>query len=450
MRTARRMLAVAVIVLVAAIPAGALRLSCAWNSCAGVAGAGTAKVPFCSLPGDIKTLVAAGFYQGRSPDVLGVTGGGTSVVADAGRGLAVPWPSVSSVASTRVPIVMAGVGLDPHAPDPDEMQLDQVAPTISDAIGFRRPNPDVRAGTSLLAVASGDAPRLVLEVAWKGVGSDDLGSAFQRAPYLRGRFRSGIGTLNGTTGSLPVDPAATLTTIGTGGPPSQHGITGASVRNADGDLVPVWSSGAPTSVIAALPDDYVYKMRHAPLIGLVATSGTDRGIIGKGWYPGVEADAVAIAQGTDEQVRALTRMVSTQGFGADRVPDILALVASGTVDQLDAQLRAAVKLAARASNGSLMVVVAGTGSVTSHDPSSAPPTGADDLIRQVDAGSNVDGALVEGSVAGGLFLDRDVMTKAGVTGQVAQQALAGLEDGSGEPLMADAFQGFAVSFGRYC
>jgi hypothetical protein len=450
MRTPRRMLAVALLVLVTAVPAAALRLSCAWNSCSGVVGAGTAKVPFCSLPGDIKTLLAAGFYQGRSPDVLGVTEGETSVVSDAGGGISVPWPSVSSAASTRVPIVMSGVGLDPDAPDPDEMQLDQIAPTISDVIGFRRTHPEVRAGTSLLAVASGETPRLVLEVAWKGVGSDDLGSAFRRAPYLQELIRSGIGTLNGTTGSLPVDPAATLTTIGTGGPPSQHGITGASIRNQDGKLVPAWGSGAPTSVIAALPEDYVVKMRQVPVIGLVATSGSDRGIIGKDWYPGVEADAVAIAPGTDGQVRALARMLSTHGFGADRVPDILALVASGAVPQLDTQLRAAVELADRASGGSLMVVVAGTGSVASLSPSSAPPVGADDVARQVDAGSNVDGTLVEGSVAGGLFLDRDVMTKAGVTGQVAQLALAGLDDVSGEPLMADTFQGFAVSFGRYC
>jgi hypothetical protein len=450
MRAPRRMLAVAALVLATAIPAGVLRLSCAWNSCSGVAGAGTAKVPFCSLPGDIKTLLAAGFYQGRSPDVLGVTGVETSVVSDAGGGLSVPWPSVSSAPSTRVPIVMSGAGLDPDAPDPDEMQLDQIAPSISDVIGFRRPHPDVRAGTSLLGVASGDAPRLVLEVAWKGVGSDDLGSAFRQAPYLKGLFRSGIGTLNGATGSLPVDPTATLTTIGTGGPPSQHGVTGASILNEDGKLVSAWGPGAPTSVIAALPDDYLYRMRHAPpLIGLVATSGTDRGIIGKDWYPGRDDDVVAIAPGIDAQLRALARMLSTHDFGADRVPDILALVGSGSVRQLDAQLRAAVELAGRASGGSLMIVVAGTGSVTSHAPSSTP-VGADDVMRQVDTGSNVDGALVEGSVAGGLFLDRDVMTKAGVTGQVAQQALAGLDDGSGEPLMADTFQGFAVSFGRYC
>lgn len=442
------MLIVALVVLATAVPAGALRLSCVWNSCSGVAGASTARVPFCSLPGDIKTLLAAGFYPGRSPDVLGVGADRTTVVSNTEGAPSVPWPSVSSGPSTRVPIVMSGVGLEPDAENPDDMQLDQVAPTIADVIGFHRPNPDVRAGTSLFAVASGDAPRLVLEVAWKGVGSDDLGSAFQATPYLQQLLRSGIGTLNGSTGSLPVDPAATLTTIGTGGPPEQHGVTGASIRNRDGQVVPAWGPGAPTSVIATLPDDYDVGMRGAPMIGLVATSGSDRGIIGKDWYPGGDDDPVAVMSGLDGQLRALDKLLSHAGFGADRIPDILALVATGAPSALDAQLRTAVRLAMRAAGGSLLVVVAGTGSVAV--PSGSSSVGADAVIRRVEVGSNVVGDLVNASVAGGLFLDQAVMTKEGVTGQVAQQALGGLDDSGGRPLMADTFQGFAVSFGRYC
>lgn len=448
MRTPRRMAVVALLVLVTAIPAGALRLSCALNSCSGVAEASTAKVPFCSLPADIKTLLAAGYYQGRSPDVLGVTRGDTVVTADSGGGLFVPWPSVGAAPSTRVPIVISGTGLKPDAADPARMELDQIAPTISDVIGFRRSHPDVRAGTSLLAVASGDAPRLVLEVAWRGVGSDDLGPAFQQTPYLQQLLHRGIGTVNGTTGSLPVDPAATLTTIGTGGPPSQHGITGVSIRNGHGGTDAAWSSGAPTSVIAALPDDYDLGLGQAPLIGLVATSETDRGIIGKHWYPGGDQDPVSIVRGLQGQTRALATLVSRQGFGADRVPDILALVASGSPSDLDAQLRTVVNLASRAAGGSLLVVVAGTGSVDS--PPSGSSIDAETLTRRVDAASHVNGALVEASVPGGLFLDQAVMTDEGVTGQVAQHALAGLDSADGQSLMADSFQGFAVSFGRYC
>lgn len=448
MGTPRRMLVVALLVLVIAVPAGALRLTCAWNSCSGIASASTAKVPFCSLPADVKTLLAAGFYPGRSPDVLGVTQGGASVVSDGVGGPSVPWPSVTSGPSTRVPIVMSGVGIAPDAQSPDAMQLDQVAPTISDVIGFRRPHPEVRAGTSLLAVASGTAPRLVLEVAWKGIGSDDLGSVFKRTPYLHELFRRGIGTLDGTTGSIPIDPTATLTTIGAGGPPSQHGITGALIRNHDGEVVPAWGAGAPPAVIAALPEDYDIGMGQTPLIGLVATATSDRGIIGKGWYPGGDVDPVSVVPGVDRQVRAVAKLLSQDGFGADGTPDILALVASGAPSNLDAQLRSVVDLATRAAGGSLLVVVAGTGSVAL--PPSRSSVAADSVSQQVNVTSKVSGSLVEASVPGGLFLDQGIMTKEGVTGQVAQQALAGLDGADGALLMADSFQGFAVSFGRYC
>jgi hypothetical protein len=37
-----------------------------------------------------------------------------------------------------------------------------------------------------------------------------------------------------------------------------------------------------------------------------------------------------------------------------------------------------------------------------------------------------------------------------VTGQVAVDALLAAEDPDGGRMMADAFQGFAVSFARYC
>jgi hypothetical protein len=37
-----------------------------------------------------------------------------------------------------------------------------------------------------------------------------------------------------------------------------------------------------------------------------------------------------------------------------------------------------------------------------------------------------------------------------VTGQVAVDALDGLTGPAGEPMLSDTFQGFAVSFARYC
>src|SRR2546430_13521233 len=84
---------------------------------------------------------------------------------------------------------------------------------------FRRPHPEVRAGKAVDGVPDGERPRLVLEVAWKGVGTDELRHDPRSWRSLRSLMGRGAATLAGDTGSLPLDPAATLTTIGTGGLP---------------------------------------------------------------------------------------------------------------------------------------------------------------------------------------------------------------------------------------
>ena len=61
-----------------------------------------------------------------------------------------------------------------------------------------------------------------------------------------------------------------------------------------------------------------------------------------------------------------------------------------------------------------------------------------------------DAEAVAAVVPGGLFLNQDVLREARVTGQVAVEAMRSAECGNGETMLADAFQGFAVSFARYC
>ena len=375
------------------IPAVALRAACAGRSCSS-GGGGEARIPFCPLPDELKADLAAGFRQGRSPDVFAVTRGG------AVRGGTDPaddpfsWPSVGAAEATGVPIVFSGTGVDASATVPDGTGLDQVAPTISDVIGFKRPFPGVRAGVAVNGVASGTTPRLVVEIALKGIGTQDIEGARSSWPFLDSLLHEGTGTLSGTTRSLPLDPAATLTTIGTGGLPSQHGITGSYVRNDDGDVVRAWGDGAPLSVIATLPADLDEKTGQRSMVGLVATDGTDRGLVGGNWYPHHDRDAVTVASGPGSVAAASD--ILAQGFGRDDIPDILGLVLAGP--------------------------------------------GADARIRPI----------VAEAVPGGLFLDQATLATEQISGDAAVQALLRVTTPDGQRMMADAFQGFAVSFARYC
>jgi hypothetical protein len=382
-----------------------------------------------------------GFREGRSPDVLAVADG-TPVVTDV-DGSPTPWPAVAAAADPRVPIVFAGAGTTKGASVPDGTTLDRIAPTVSEALGFERAFPEVRSGTAVPGVADGRRPRLVLLVGWKGVGSSELENHMNDWPFLSTLLDGGAGTLEGAAGSLPLDPAATLTTIGTGGLPWQHGITGSFIRNGRGRVVQAYAPDAPVQIIATLADD----LDHADpstLVGLVATDERDRGIVGGRWYPG--EDPVDSVIGDSATAPLSVQVHLTTGYGADDVPDVLGVVLDGRVRSMDRWTREIVTEAERATSGSTLVVVAGTGSREA-DRLAVPDEG---LVAAVEDAVPGDAPAVAATVAGGLFLDQAVLREEQVTGQVAVDALLAATGPDGERMLADAFQGFAVSFARYC
>ncbi len=439
----RRLLVLLIVLAAISVPAGVLHAVCAGRSCDAASGE-VARTPFCPLPDALKVAIANGFREGRSPDVLAVANRTPVAGSAGGIDLLSPWPALRPPLDTRVPIVFAGRGVAPGAPLPDGVSLDRIAPTASDVIGFDRPFPDVRSGTSIDGVADGDRPRLVLLIAWKGIGTAELRSAPSAWPFLSSLIRDGAGTLQGTTGSLPLDPTATLATIGTGGLPRQHGVTGSVVRNDDGEVVPAFGDGAPVPVIASLADDLDDATGQRSVVSLVATSELDRGLIGGDWYAHHDTDAVEIARGEDA-VAAVRSRLGAAGM-RDDVPDVLGVVLDGAVDRLDRRTEQIVDAAQAATKGSVLIVVAGTGS--SERRSNAVPDA--DLVRAVEDAVPGDDPAVAATVPGGMFLDQRVLTAAALTGQVAVDALLGVTDADGREMMADAFQGFAVSFARYC
>jgi hypothetical protein len=435
---ARRLLVLLVVLAAVAVPAGALRAACAGRSCATEAAA--PRVPFCPLPDPIKADIAAGYREGRSPDVLAVAE--RSGLSNGRSGA--PWPSVGDgPGATTVPIVFWGAGVRASGSVPNGTTLDAVAPTIADAIGLRRPHPDVRSGVAIPGVAGNDRPTLVVEIALEGLGAGDVADHPARWRVLRGLLRSGVGTMAGQTGSLPIDPAAILTTIGTGGLPAQHGITGTSIRNDRGAVVTAWGNGSPPSVIATLADDLDERTGNAAHVGLVAPSISDRGLIGGTWYADAPKDDVRIVPAAADPLPAV-RAVLARGYGTDAVPDVLGVVLNGRTADAGARLAAVVAAAERAAGDRAMVVVAGTGSTTS----SVGGMGA--VLSHVEAEVPGDAGVVSGVVPGGVFLDQRVMAEQHISGETVVDAMLDARTADGSPVFRDAFQGFAVSFARYC
>ncbi|MBA2425898.1 MAG: hypothetical protein H0V60_02325 [Actinobacteria bacterium] len=422
--------------------------------------------PFCSLPEEVRDLVESGSYEGRGPDIVAVTG---STLISGGdpfrRAPSAPlWPSTTLPDSGRVPLAFAGTGVAQGTHVPDGTGLDDVSETIATIIDLRRPHPGVRSGEAVHGVASGEVPRLVLEVVWKGVGSHELERQPEAWPRLERLMDDGAGTMDAVVGSLPLDPAATLATIGTGGLPSRHGITGTLLRedgtsyDADavndgsgGEVVRAWTKKAPKSVIATLGDHLDEKRRQKPVIGLVGTDSLDRGLIGGTWYPDGDSDALTIlGRGASVQdgVEAARLFLREEGFGRDDTTDLAGIVLSGSTAQLDAALSSLIQTAKKVSKNSVAVTVTATGESDPGD--SARVVEADVVREQLERAVKAPESVVDALVPGGTYLNQRVLARLKLPDDVVLGELLRMRSESGDRLIADAFPATAITFGRYC
>jgi len=441
----RRTLLLLTILALLGAPAVALRAACVGRSCQAPEEP-SRHVPFCSLPADTRSQIVAGFREERSPDLLAVTGP-DRILGRAGPLPALfPWPSREPSDSGRVPIVFWGEGVDQQAQVPQGTGLRDIAPTLASVLGFRVPHPEVRSGRSVDGVASGERPRLVLVVVWKGVGSGDLERDPGRWPELARLLAGGAGTVDGVVGSVPLDPAAALATLGTGGLPSEHGITGTVLRDGD-RVVRAWSPGAPVSVIATLADDLDDRLRQRPLIGVVGTTTADRGAIGGNWYLRGDRDDRVISPGGPKGRATAAVNLLRSGYGEDDVPDLLVVAMDGSIAGLDAASGRVVRAARRAAGGSVAVVVTGTGM---RGPVAEGDIPQAQLRSEVELALSADAPVIQGSALGGLFLDQRTLVDTGVTAEDVLRKLRGLPGPRGGRLLADAFPGIAVTLSRYC
>jgi hypothetical protein len=446
----RRLAIFGVIALLLGLPAVAMRMLCVGRACDAAAEA-TARTPFCSLPNKVRSRITNGFREGRSGEVLAVSGtrqvvGGSSPEKDE----ILAWPT-TSYEPARVPIVFSGSGIKQGSSIASGTGLDDVAPTIAEIIDLARPHPEVRSGEAVEGVATtADPPRLVVELVWKWIGSEDIERQLDRMPALRRLIRQGAATFDADSVSLPDDPAALVTTIGTGGTPSQHGMTGSLLRNDQGRLVHAWGKKSPINVIATLGDDLDQATDDEAVVALVGSEASDRGLIGGLWYPEGDKDVVSLTPrgaSLKSQLRMASRLLERSALGRDDVPDLLGLVQSGSPEKLDGALAEVIEVANSVSGGSATFIVTGTGSAApanSHDVLDAAKVTAR-LEQRVPGRADV----VEAVAPGAFFLKQRVLGSRKLSDDAVLAPLLSMR-AQNERIFVDAFPGSAVTFGRYC
>lgn len=345
------------------------------------------------------------------------------------------WPQQGITNS--YPLAFAGTGFSSSA-KLDGVRFDQVAPTIANAIGLGRPFPEVRSGVAVEGVTTGDRPRLMVQVILEDATIDTFASPSPALADILGR--SSV-TTSADPGSLPHDPAALSTTIGTGGLPRAHGVTGSLLRNEHGDLVQAWGRDAPPLVIATLADDLDEISSQRAHIGYIATSRRHLGLVGGSWYIDNDKDDRAIV--ASGEIAKAAKKILRSGYGADEMTDLLAVVIPGASASFDPILEAVLIEAERAAPGRWATVIVGLGS--GEVPST--PLVSDSLERAVekDLGANV----IEAVAPGGVFLDQEVLATEELSDDKIIRSLMSLEKDS-RPVFEDVFSSTAVRFGKYC
>jgi hypothetical protein len=347
-------------------------------------------------------------------------------------GVDVSWSLESDL--TRVPLAFVGRGVARRRLDPG-VTLDRIAPTMASLAGIRRRHPEDRSGEAIPEVAlPGARPPLLVVIAWKGVGNETLERRDDAWPELRALIREGASTRLARTGSVPVDPTAVLSTIGSGALPSDHGVTGSIVSTDGGDAVPAWSDRAPLPVIAFLGDDLDEATGEHARVGIVAADPSDRGLIGGEWYLGHDRDDVAVG---GDPLRAVRRLLDTGYGSADGAVDLLAVSLRGAVPTLDRTTGAIVRLVRSRVPAAVSIITA-----TGEAPGAASADAAV-LAADIDREIGTSGAVAALGSAG-FFLD----PKAGVSADDAARAAQRIGEASGDGLVA--FPSYAVSLGRFC
>ncbi|MGI8407955.1 MAG: hypothetical protein ACR2L3_05535, partial [Actinomycetota bacterium] len=343
--------------------------------------------------------------------------------------------------SISVPLVRGGHGIKDGAVVCSSAGADDVAPTLAAVLGVPRPHPEVRSGIALPVVESEAAsPRLVVEIVWKGApeaAAETLARLVQEG--------EGAGTTALDPGSEPADPAALLTTIGTGGVPSQHGITGTLVRDPSGTVARPWGEAIPLSVIAGLGDDLDESNGGRSRVGAILGSRTERGIISGTWYLGHDRDDVLAVSGITAQMKAFRDLLD-DGYGDDDIPDLLAIVLEGEGTALSRSLARIERAAEDATKGEVTFVLIGT--------PAADTSGGDSLAsmvqRTIDRLAPSGRRLVQAVVPGGVFLDQEELAAERLEDDVVIDELRALKASGGEPLFRDVFPQIAISLASYC
>lgn len=254
----------------------------------------------CDLPFDYVKRIRLGLNPEHSPDITVVPrepnffGGFTSTTHSG------PWDYVQQVPllfwGPGYVKSQGAISL------PGQPTLTDLAPTLADLLHTPLPDAQGRSITEALEPAAERTtpPKVILTVVWDGGGWDVLHTWPDAWPYLRSLMDQGTLIDNVIDGSSPSVTPAIHATIGTGVYPKKHGIVDIPVREDDDHVVGAYAQKTPDHLLVpTLADLYDQTTGNAAKIGMLAYKSWHLGMVGHGAYmPGGDKDIAVIAEKT--------------------------------------------------------------------------------------------------------------------------------------------------------
>ena len=199
-----------------------------------------------------------------------------------------PWPYVQ-----RIPLFLYGPG---HVPASGRVRgpatLADVAPTIAAHLEFPFRARDGRALDRALG-SSPTPPRLVVVVVWDGGGRNVLTEHPRAWPTLRRLIPEGTWFEDAVVGTSPSVTPAVHATIGTGAFPRRHGVVDLKFL-FEGRLASINEETPRYQIEPTMADRYDRARGNRPVVGLAAPLGT-LGMVGRGsLLPAGDRDVAAI------------------------------------------------------------------------------------------------------------------------------------------------------------
>lgn len=232
----------------------------------------------CALDDGWLELTRRGYFPGRSGQVallprtpMYMTTGGKGWTHSG------PWDYLQ-----EVPLVVFGPDLVPEGLHVEgRVTLADVAPTIAGWLDLR-PGSQARALPRLRSLPR--PPRLIVTVVWDGGGWNGLQRWPEAWPELARLIDNGVSYSDAIVGSSPSVTPAVHTTLGTGTFPSTHGVTDVPVRDENGVVTDAFFDGKSARFIEVptLAERWDELHDGRALIGMIGYEPWHLGMIGKG------------------------------------------------------------------------------------------------------------------------------------------------------------------------